>query len=148
MATINRFEDLEIWQLARIYYKKLSAVAKKVKANGDYRFAEQIKSAAGSIMDNTAEGFERNSRLEFLNSLGIAKGECGESTSQVYRLLDDKYITDEEFKDLYETANKLSRKIANFVKYLNLTELKGLKFKNRTKAKDSSNFKATINNKR
>jgi len=49
----------------------------------DYRFADQIKAAAGSIMDNMAEGFERYSRLEFLNSLSISKGECGELKSQL-----------------------------------------------------------------
>ena len=75
MATIYRFEDLEIWQLARELYQKVSKLAEKLKKNHDYRFAEQIKSAMGSIMDNVAEGFERNSRLEFLNSLSIAKGE-------------------------------------------------------------------------
>jgi four helix bundle protein len=77
MATIQRFEDLEIWQIARELYNKISKVAELLRAAKEFRFAEQMKSAAGSIMDNIAEGFERNSRLEFVNSLGISKGECG-----------------------------------------------------------------------
>ncbi len=131
MATIHRFEDLEIWKLARELYSKISPIAERLRKNKEYRFAEQIKSAAGSTMDNTAEGFERNSRLEFLNSLSIAKGECGEVKSQLYRLSDDKYISKAEFEELYEIADKLSKKIANFVKYLNAAEIKGLKFKGR-----------------
>ena len=59
MATVHRFEDLEIWQLSRKLYKKISKLAEKIKNNRDYRFADQIKAAAGSIMDNIAEGFER-----------------------------------------------------------------------------------------
>ena len=51
-----------------------------------------MKAAAGSIMDNIAEGFERNSRLEFLNSLSISKGESGELKSQLYRAIDDLYL--------------------------------------------------------
>ena len=51
-----------------------------------------MKAAIGSVMDNVAEGFERNSRLESLNSLSIAKGECGELRSQFYRCFDDKYL--------------------------------------------------------
>ena len=134
MATINRFEDLEIWQLARNLYRKISRLAEKIRKNHDYRFADQMKAAAGSIMDNIAEGFERNSRLEFLNSLSISKGESGELKSQLYRSLDDNYISEKDFEELYEDTDKVSRKIANFVKYLNNSKIRGLKFKNRTDA--------------
>jgi len=131
MATIKKMEDLEIWQLARKLYQKISRLADRMRKNHDYRFAEQIKSAAGSIMDNIAEGFERNSRLEFVNSLGISKGECGELKSQLYRLLDDKYIDDKEFEELYAEAETETKKIASFMIYLNKSNLRGLKFKNR-----------------
>ena len=133
MATIQRFEDLEIWQIARELYNKISKVAKLLRAAHEFRFAEQIKSAAGSIMDNIAEGFERNSRLEFVNSLSISKGECGELKSQLYRTLDDNHIDKKLFDELYEDTDKESRKIASFMKYLNTSEIKGLKFKDRIK---------------
>lgn len=134
MATIYRFEDLEIWQLARKLYQKISKLAEKIKKNHDYRFADQIKAAAGSNMDNITEGFERNSRLEFVNSLSISKGESGELKSQLYRAKDDEYINDAGFDELYEDTDKVSKKIANFVKYLNSSKIKGLKFKNRMDA--------------
>ena len=131
MATIKKFEDLEVWQLARAFYNKISPIADRLRSKKEFRFAEQLKSSAGSIMDNIAEGFERNSRLEFLNSLSISKGECGENKSQVYRLLDDQYITNSEFEELYEDSDKLMRKLANFVVYLNKSKVRGLKFKDR-----------------
>ena len=134
MATIHRFEDLDIWQLARKLYQKISKLAEKIKKNHDYRFADQMKAAAGSIMDNIAEGFERNSRLEFLNSLSISKGESGELKSQLYRASDDSYLNKDEFDELYEDTDKVSKKIANFVKYLNSSTIEGLKFKDRTDA--------------
>ena len=134
MATVHRFEDLEIWQLARSLYQKISKLAEKIKRNHDYRFADQMKGAAGSIMDNIAEGFERNSRLEFLNSLSISKGESGELKSQLYRAMDDLYLNKIEFAELYEDTDKVSRKLANFVKYLNNSKIKGLKFKDRSDA--------------
>jgi len=131
MATIQKFEDLEIWQLARKQYWKIIPIDEKMRKSMKYRFAEQIKSAAGSVMDNIAEGFERNSRLEFLNSLRISKGECGEVKSQLYRALDDRYIDQKEFEELYTGAEIESKKIANFIVYLNKSKIKGLKFKNR-----------------
>jgi len=134
MATINKFEDLEIWQLARILYNNISPIVERLKVKREFRFAEQMKSSSGSVMDNISEGFERSSRLEFLNSLSISKGELGELKSQLYRCLDDKYISSETFSKLYHEADILSKKIASFIIYLNSTEHKGLKFKDRLKS--------------
>lgn len=144
MATIQRFEDLEIWQLARKLYRKISKLAEKIRKNHEFRFAEQMKSAAGSIMDNIAEGFERNSRLEFLNALSISKGEAGELKSQLYRAKDDNYIDDEEFEELYGDTDQVSGKIAGFIKYLNSSSIRGLKFKNRTPNKPKNEKRETI----
>lgn len=131
MATVLRFEDLDIWKLARTLYIEISTIAERLREKREFRFADQIKSAAGSVMDNIAEGFERSSRLEFINSLGISKGETGEIKSQLYRCLDNGIINAVEFHSLYEFADKLIKKIANFVRYLNNTNITGLKFKNR-----------------
>jgi four helix bundle protein len=131
MATVYRFEDLEVWQLARKVYQKVSAIAERMRKKHEYRFSEQMKAAAGSIMDNIAEGFERNSRLEFLNSLSISKGEGGELKSQSYRCLDDNYIDEKEFNELYGNIDVLIKKIAKFIIYLNKAKTKGLKFKDR-----------------
>jgi four helix bundle protein len=134
MSTINKFEDLEIWQLSKKFYSKISIIAERLRAKREFRFAEQMKSAAGSVMDNIAEGFERSSRLEFLNSLSVSKGEAGELKSQLYRCLDDKYITEEEFSELYLETDIIAKKIASFIIYLNSTQHKGLKFKDRLKS--------------
>ncbi len=141
MATVQKFEDLEIWRIARDLYNKISKVVEILRAAKEFRFAEQMKSAAGSIMDNIAEGFERNSRLEFVNSLSISKGECGELKSQLFRAFDDKYIDKKLFDELYNDTDKEARKIASFVKYLNTSEIKGLKFKDRVKHERLSNDK-------
>lgn len=84
-------------------------------------------------MDNIAKGFNRNSRLKFLQSLSIAKGECGESRSQVHRMSDDRYISEELYRELLMDSDELSGKIANFIKYLNSSGIKGWKFKDRKK---------------
>jgi four helix bundle protein len=131
MATIQRFEDLEVWQLAKELYNRLRPVIKILRLNKEFRFAEQLKSASGSIMDNIAEGFERKSRLEFIYSLGIASGETGEVRSQLYRCREDEYISKETFQDLYCLSENVGKQIAGFIRYLNQSDQKGLKFKNR-----------------
>jgi four helix bundle protein len=131
MATIQRFEDLEIWQKARVLAKEVYELTFKDPILHDFRIKDQMRGAAGAIMDNIAEGFERSSRFEFINSLGIAKGEIGELKSQLYRALDVRYINQETFDDLYNKSDELTKKTTSFIAYLNKSEIKGQKFKNR-----------------
>jgi four helix bundle protein len=128
MATITRFEDLEIWQEARRLAKLIHLVAVETDLKNDFRFREQIKASSGSVMDNIAEGFERNGNLEFRQFLSIAKGSAGETRSQLYRALDCNYINQERFDVLKIDYENLSGKINNFITYLNKKDFKGTKF--------------------
>lgn len=97
----------------------------------DYRFKVQVRGTCGSIMDNIAEGFERECKLEFINSLTIAKGEVGELKSKLYRALDNKYFSTNLFEELYAFADKLTKMLTSFITYLNKSNIKGQKFKER-----------------
>ena len=131
MATINRFEDLEIWQIARRLCKDVFALSNKGLFLKDFKFRDQIRSSSGSVMDNIAEGFERSSRLEFVNFLSIAKGSSGETRSQLYRAQDVEYCTESEANDIVKEYEHLAQKIAGFISYLNQSVIKGQKFKDR-----------------
>ena len=128
MATITKFEDLEIWQEARKLAKEVFILSKETNLKTDFRFKEQIKASSGSVMDNIAEGFERDGNLEFRQFLSIAKGSAGETISQIYRLYDCEYISEEQFKELKNKYEKLSGKMKNFITYLNKKNFKGNKF--------------------
>lgn len=128
MATIQRFEDLEIWKEARRLAAEIHTISIETPLNNDLGLKSQIKRASGSVMDNIAEGFERDGNLEFRQFLSIAKGSAGETRSQLYRLLDCGYISIEKFKVLKSDYEKLSGKINNFIVYLNKKDYKGNKF--------------------
>lgn len=115
MAKIERFEDLEIWQLAREISKDVWVIIQNTSLLKDYKLREQINGASGSIMDNISEGFERDGNREFINFLSIAKASCGETRSQLYRCLDRKHIDEETFKRISEKAILNSRKIKAFM---------------------------------
>ncbi|PVD50344.1 four helix bundle protein [Terrimonas sp.] len=131
MPTILKFEELEIWKQSRMLSLKIFQITQKEVFSREYKFKEQIKSSAGSVMDNIAEGFDRSSRLEFLNFLGIAKGSCGEVRSQLYRAFDQQYISEKEFDETVSQYEQLSAKIAAFMNYLNKSPIKGQKFRSR-----------------
>ena len=129
MATVRDFEELTIFQKARELSAKIYPVTKRGEFKFDTRFVQQIRAAAGSIMDNIAEGFERTGNKEFLNFLYIAKGSCGEVRSQLIRAKDVGYLTPEEFEELYTECRKLSAGIMNFIKEVRTSEFAGAKFK-------------------
>ena len=129
MASVKDFEELAIFQKARELSKKIYPVTNREVFKSDYRFVQQIRAAAGSIMDNIAEGFERTGNKEFLNFLYIAKGSCGEVRSQLIRANDIGYLTPEEYEELYTECRKLSAGIMNFIKEIKASDLTGAKFK-------------------
>lgn len=129
MATIRRFEDIEAWQKARIIAKDIYHLTQKDDFRKDFSLTDQIKRSSGSIMDNIAEGYERDGNREFVQFLSIAKGSSGETRSQLYRALDYGHITQEEFDLHYHRLTHVSSLIQNFIKYLKRSELTGTKYK-------------------
>ncbi|WP_339894576.1 four helix bundle protein [uncultured Algibacter sp.] len=129
MASVKQFEDLEIWKLARILCDTINKIANRTDLRKDHKLYSQIDGSSGSVMDNIAEGFERNGNKEFVQFLSIAKASCGETRSQLYRVFDRNYITTEEFHELKEETITLSKMIGGFMNYLKKSDLKGSKYK-------------------
>lgn len=128
MATINTFEELDIWQLGREICQLVSDKFENTSLGKDYELRNQMNRSSGSIMDNIAEGFERNGRKEFIQFLSYSKGSCGELRSQLYRAYDRKHISQEEFEFLNDKTILESKKIGSFMSYLVKSDIKGSKF--------------------
>lgn len=131
MAKIEKFEDLEIWNKSREICIDIETLFETTNLGKRFSIRDQMDRSSGSIMDNIAEGFERNGNREFVNFLSFSKGSCGELKSQLYRALDKKLISQNEFENLAVKIELVKNKIGAFMKYLNSTEIKGLKFNNK-----------------
>src|SRR5215212_395438 len=118
MSTITRFEDLEVWQLARVQAKDFHMILSEGSLPKDFELRDQMNASFGSVMDCIAEGFERSGNNEFKNFLIIAKGPNGEFRSQLYRCIDRKHIANEKFSELYNKNTILGNKLMSFINYL------------------------------
>jgi len=115
---IERFEDIEAWQLARELTRKVYRLTKKLGFTKDHGLKKQIQDAAGSSMHNIAEGFDSETNAEFIRFLRYAKRSCTEVQSELYVALDEEYISANEFKDVYEQARKARAAVRGFINYL------------------------------
>jgi len=131
MAKIEKFEDLQVWQLAREICGDVWTLFETTPLGKDYELKNQMSRCSGSVMDNIAEGFERNGTREFIQFLSISKGSCGELKSQLYRAFYRKHITKQQFDELTEKTDIENKKIGSFIVYLNSKDYRGSKF-NRT----------------
>jgi four helix bundle protein len=108
MEKAKRFEDLWIWQEARSLVKNIYEELNQGPVSRDFGFCDQLHRAGISIMNNIAEGFERNSDLEFARYLDFAKGSCGEVRSMYYAAEDLGYLEHE----LAEVRRNKTKQIA------------------------------------
>ena len=115
---IERFEDIEAWQLARELTRKVYYLTQKDRFSRDFGLKGQIQDASGSSMHNITEGFDSETNREFIRFLRYAKRSCNEVQSQLYIALDQQYITKAEFQDVYDHAGRTRATIRGFIKYL------------------------------
>jgi len=132
MSTIKKIEDLEIWQVARTINNDIFQLIKDKKFIREFALTDQMKRSSGSTMDNIAEGFGRSGRFEFIHFLSIAKASAAELKSQMIRCNDQLLIDNDKSKLILNNINKLNNKITAFIRYLNKSNIKGLKYMERT----------------
>lgn len=115
---ITRFEDLEAWKAARNLTRHVYLLSGKGEFGKDWGLKDQIRRAAGSVMNNIAEGFDSGTRLEFLRFLRYANRSCSEVRSQLFIAPDQSYFSEELFQTLSDACHGTSRIILGLIRYL------------------------------
>jgi len=116
--SINRFEDIRAWQYARELTNAIYQISNQKEFAKDFRFRDQIRSASVSIMANIAEGFDSSSDKEFLRFLGFARRSATEVQSHLYVALDQTYISQQQFDELFQMTIAAKNLISGFMRYL------------------------------
>lgn len=125
MATVKRFEDLEVWKESRKLNTMIANLIREKRFGSDFRFIHQVLGSSGSVMDNIAEGFERGTKAEFIQFLGYSKGSCSELRSQLYRAFDFQYIDKVELENFLALTSEINAMIYGLMNYLKRTNING-----------------------
>lgn len=115
---IEKFEDIKAWQEARNLTRLIYEITNDTSFAKDFSLKDQIRRASVSIMANIAEGFNRRTDKEFINFLGYALSSASEVKSHLYVAMDQNYLSQKTFEELYEKTSATSRMITGFIKYL------------------------------
>ena len=118
MPTISRFEEIEAWKTARQLTNLIYEFSAHEKFSRDFGLRDQIRRAAVSVMSNIAEDFESQTQAQFIRYLGVAKASAGEVRSQLYVALDQSYVSEEQFDQAFDLADKALRQVVRFIAYL------------------------------
>ena len=113
--TVQRFEDLLVWQKSQDAVLDIYSIFKTSK---DFSFKDQVQRASLSIINNVAEGYERQSNKEFIKFLYIAKGSSAECRSMLYIAKKLNYINAQQFNVLYDKLIEISRMLSGLIKKL------------------------------
>ena len=103
------------WQKAK---EQSLLVYRSFESTRDYGFRDLVQRASVSVMNNIAEGFERQTNKEFRQFLFIAKGSCAEVRSMLYLAADLKLIDELKYQKIYQLNIQTSRILAGLIKSL------------------------------
>lgn len=118
MTKIQRFEELQSWQKARVLVNLIYDLTEHPEFAKDFRLCGQIQDAAGSVMHNIAEGFDSGTNPEFIRFLKMSRRSASEVQSELYLALDRKYISQEELVRAYDLATETKKLINGLISYL------------------------------
>ena len=112
MGTINSYKDLKVWNKAMDLTTMFYDALKTFPPKEEYGLSSQMRRSSVSIPSNIAEGYGRNSTLDYCRFLQIALGSAYELETQVELARRIDYVDN-------DTANKLASQLTEVGRMLN-----------------------------
>ena len=118
MAKVNKFEELVVWQKSMDFCDQIFHIINNTPLKNDYALKDQMNRSSISIPSNIAEGFERNSKKQFVYFLVISKASAGEIRTQLHLTKRRNYITESNFENLLNDVNQIGKMLGSLINYL------------------------------
>jgi four helix bundle protein len=118
VAEFRSFEGLTVWKLARAFRHRIYRVSETWPKREMYGLTAQIRDAAVSVTANIAEGYGRYHYRENMQLCRIARGSVNEVLDHLYTAVDERYIPQETFDELYAQGREVERVLNGYINYL------------------------------
>jgi four helix bundle protein len=106
------FEKLDVWQKAIDFADLVYNDTKTFPSDERFGLTNQLRRAVVSILSNIAEGSSRTSKTDFARFIEIATGSVFEVTSQTFVARRQNFVNENQFRNIYESAEELSRMLS------------------------------------
>ncbi len=114
-SQIKGFEDLEVYQLAREFRKRIYKVTRKLPKEEKYNLFGQMRRAAVSLTDNIAEGYGRYHFKENIQFCRQSRGSLCELTDDLNICIDESYILEDEYNSHRKDAFRLLKVLNSYI---------------------------------
>jgi len=112
------FEDLELYQIAREFRKKMYGVTRRLPDCEKFELASQIRRAAVSLTNNIAEGHGRYHFADQVRFFLGARGSLQELIDDLNVCNDEEYLEEDEVAELKKEAWRILGLINGYLRYL------------------------------
>ena len=117
-AAFRTFEDLDVYQKAREFRKRMYAAARKLPDFEKYELGRQIRRAAVSLTNNIAECHGRYHYLDEIRFQIQSRGSLAELLDDLNVCHDEHYLPTAEIVELKERAKEVQRLINGYIRFL------------------------------
>jgi len=111
------YTKLDVWLESRKLTNLLYIISKEFPKEEIYGLTNQMRRCAVSIPSNIAEGCGRQTSKDTIHFLHISRGSLYELETQCFLALDQKYIDNTQFAEIFELIQVCKRLLNGFINY-------------------------------
>ncbi len=116
---MKTYRDLIVWQKAMELVTKTYIHTKSFPNEERYGLTLQLRRSSVSLPSNMAEGYGRNSTLDYVRFLRIANGSLFELQTQLEIAHNLRFLPEESFSILFELTREIERMLSSLIKKIN-----------------------------
>jgi four helix bundle protein len=109
VANTRGHRGLVAWQKAMELVTEIYRITRDFPRGELYGLVSQLRRAAVSVPSNLAEGYGRNSRNEFHQFVGVARGSLAEIETQIEIAKNLHYVSEESSSELLSRVDEVGR---------------------------------------
>ncbi|HKO78330.1 MAG TPA: four helix bundle protein [Flavobacterium sp.] len=118
---MKTFRDLLIWQKAMTLVTNCYTISSNFPKEEQFGLTSQIRRCSISVPSNISEGYGRGTNKDYHRFLTISLGSLFEFQTQIEIAYNLKYISEENFNNLYEDSRELERMLSSFINKVKAT---------------------------